>query len=60
MKIAGVAKFEDEDDADDAEDAIEDWMDLQFDRVDITQEGLFLEASAELDIDDAESLFQGL
>jgi hypothetical protein len=60
LKIAGVAKFEDEGDADDAEDGIEDWMDLQFDRVDITQEGLFLEASAELDIDDAESLFQGL
>ncbi len=60
LKIAGVAKFEDEDDADDAEDAIEDLMDLQFNRVEISQEGLFLEASAELDIDDAESLFQGV
>ena len=60
LKIAGVAKFEDEDDADDAQDAIENMMDLQFNRVDVTQEGLFLEASAELDIDDAESLFQGL
>jgi hypothetical protein len=59
LSIAGVAKFDDEDDADDAKDAIEELMDLQFNRVDITQEGLLLEASAELDIDDAESLFQG-
>jgi len=60
LKIAGVAKFEDEDDADEAENAIEDLMDLQYDAVDLSQEGLFLEASAELDIDDAESHFQGL
>ncbi len=60
LKIAGVAKFEDEDDADDADDAIEDLLELQFKRVDVSQEGLFLKASAELDIDDAESLFQGL
>jgi hypothetical protein len=60
LKIAGIAKFEDEDDADDAQDAIEDLMDLQFKRVDVSQEVLFLKASAELDIDDAESLFQGI
>jgi len=60
FKIAGVAKFEDEDDADKAEDAIEYLMDLQYNRVDVSQEGLFLEASAELDIDDAEFQFQGL
>jgi len=59
LKIAGVAKFEDEDDADDALDMVENLMELQFRRVDVSQEGLFLEASAELDIDDAESLFQG-
>jgi hypothetical protein len=58
LKIAGVAKFNDEDDADDADDAIENLMELQqFKKVDVSQEGLFLEASAELDIDDAESLF---
>lgn len=60
LKIAGVAKFEDQDDAEDAEEAIEDLMDMQFKRVDISQDGLFLKAEAELDIDDAESLFQGL
>lgn len=57
LKIAGVAKFNDEDDADDAEDAIEDIMDQRFDSVEVTQEGLFLEGRAELDIDDAEPLF---
>lgn len=59
LKIAGVAKFEDQDDAEDAEEAIEDLMDMQFKRVDISHDGLFLKAMAELDIDDAESLFQG-
>lgn len=60
LKIAGVAKFEDEDDAEKAEDAIETLMEGQFRRVDISQTGLFLKASAELDIDDAESLFRGV
>jgi hypothetical protein len=60
LKIAGLAKFEDQDDAEEAEDTIEDWMEMQFRRVDISQEGLFLKASAELDIDDAESLFGGV
>ena len=57
LKIAGVAKFDNEDAADDAEDAIENLMDLQFDHADVTQEGEFLEGSAELDIADAKSLF---
>jgi len=60
LKIDGVAKFEDEDSADNAQDAIEYMMEQQFDSVDVTQEGVFLKGSAELDIDDAESLFQGL
>lgn len=57
LKIAGVAKFNDEDDADDAEDAIEDMMDQRFDSVEVSQEGIFLEGRAELDIDDAAPLF---
>jgi len=57
LKIAGIAKFDNEDNADDAENAIENLMDLQFDHVKVTQEGEFLEGSAELDIADAESLF---
>lgn len=60
LKIDGVAKFEDEDSADNAQDTIEYMMEQQFDSVDVTQEGVFLKGSAELDIDDAESLFQGL
>jgi hypothetical protein len=52
-----VAKFNDEDDADDAEDAIEDMMDQRFDSVEVSQEGIFLEGRAELDIDDAAPLF---
>jgi hypothetical protein len=60
LKIAGVAKFEDEDDADDAENTIEDWMEQVYDDAEVTQEGLFLKGSAELDIDDAETLFQGV
>jgi hypothetical protein len=58
LKVAGVAKFDDEDDADDAEEAIANLMELQqYEEVDISQEGVFLEASAELDIDNATSLF---
>jgi len=57
LKIAGVAKFDDEDDADEAEDTMENIMDQRFDSAEVTQEGAFLEASAELDIDDAEPLF---
>jgi hypothetical protein len=57
LKIAGVAKFNDEDDADNAENTIENMMDQRFDSVEVTQEGAFLEAGAELDIDDAEPLF---
>ena len=61
LRIGGVAKFDDEDDADDAENTIENLMEQQeFDEVSITQQGEFLKASAELDIDDAASLFQGL
>lgn len=61
LRISGVAKFDDEDDADDAENTIENLMEQQeFDEVSITQQGEFLKASAELDIDDAASLFQGL
>ncbi|MBN2100159.1 MAG: hypothetical protein JW753_11250 [Dehalococcoidia bacterium] len=55
-----MAKFEDEDDADDAENTIEDWMEQLYDDAEVTQEGLFLKGSAQLDIDDAESLFQGV
>jgi hypothetical protein len=57
LKIAGVAKFNDEGDAKDAKDAIENAMDLLFDSTEVTQKGAFLEASAELDIDNAGSLF---
>jgi hypothetical protein len=58
LKIAGVAKFDDENHADDADKAIENVMALQqFRKVDISQEGVFLKASAEVDIDNAESLF---
>ena len=60
LKIAGVAKFEDEDDADHAEDAIENLMDLQFEDVEVSQGGLFLEAKAQMDIDDAGTLLQGI
>jgi hypothetical protein len=58
LKIAGVAKFDDENHADDADNAIKNLMALQqFRKVDISQEGVFLRASAEVDIDNAESLF---
>ncbi|MDM8000284.1 MAG: hypothetical protein QUS33_09860 [Dehalococcoidia bacterium] len=57
LKIAGVAKFNDEDDADDAVDTIEDIMDQRFDGAQVTQEGLFLKATARIDIDDAKGLF---
>jgi len=58
LKMAGVAKFDSENHADDADNDIKDLMELQqFQKVDISQEGDFLKASAELDIDDAEPLF---
>jgi hypothetical protein len=57
LKIAGVAKFNDEGDAKDAQDTIENLMDQRFDSVDVTREGAFLEATAELDVSDAEPLF---
>jgi hypothetical protein len=58
LKMAGVAKFDSENHADDADGAIKNQMELQqFNKVDISQKGDFLEASAELDIDKAESLF---
>jgi hypothetical protein len=58
LKIAGVAKFDSENHADDARSAIKNLMALQqFSNVNVSQEGLFLKASAELDIDDTASLF---
>ena len=59
LRIGGVAKFEDEDDADHADNAIENLMEQQFKSVEVTQDGIFLKGSAELDIEDAASLFQG-
>jgi hypothetical protein len=60
LGIAGVAKFDDEDDADDAENAVEYWMNLAFEDVDVDRDGVFLKGSAEVDIDDAASMFQGV
>jgi hypothetical protein len=57
LKITGVAKFNTEDNADDAENAVENLMDLQFDHAEVTQEGNFLDGTAELKIVNAESLF---
>ena len=60
LAIAGVAKFQEEDDADHAEDAIEYLMGLAYEDVDVTQDGVFLKGSAELDVDNAANLFAGL
>ena len=58
LGIAGIAKFDSENHADDADNAIENLMtNQQFKKVDINQKGDLLEASAEMDIDDAEALF---
>jgi hypothetical protein len=58
LKIAGAAKFDSENHADDADNAIKNLMDLQqFEKVDVSQQGDFLEVEAELDIDNAETLF---
>jgi hypothetical protein len=58
LKMAGVAKFDSENHADDADNAIKNLMDLQqFEKVDVSQQGDFLEVEAELDIDNAETLF---
>lgn len=59
LGISGVAKFEDEDNAGNAKNAIEVTLDTIFKSVDVSQEGAFLTASAELDIDKAAFLFQG-
>jgi hypothetical protein len=58
LRVAGWAKFGDDDDADDSEDAVEFWMELQFDDAVVNQEASYLKASAELDIDDAAPLFR--
>lgn len=58
LKITLVVKFDDEDYARDAAVQIEDYMDLQYRRVDVTRDGQYVIGTAELDIDDAESMFQ--
>lgn len=60
LDIAGVAKFEDEDDAEDGDNAIETMLKTIFEDVDVTQDESFLTAAAELDIDNADFLFNGL
>jgi hypothetical protein len=60
LDIAGVAKFEDEDEADDGDDAIETMLEIWFEDVDVTQDKSFLTAAAELDIDNAGFLFNGM
>lgn len=57
LKVAGVAKFNDEGDAENAEGAYDDTMEMLFDSAEVTQEGAFLKLKAEMDIDDAEGLF---
>lgn len=60
LDIAGVAKFEVDSDAGRGKDAIENLLDTVFDDVDVTQDGPFLEAAAELDIDRSGFLVAGI
>jgi len=60
LDIAGVAKFEVDTDARNGEDAIEGLLEAVFDDVDVTQDGSFLEATAELDIDQSGFLVAGI
>ncbi len=60
LDITGVAKFDDDSDAKDGTDAIENLMDAIFDDVDVTQNGAFLKAAAELDVDNAAFIFAGM
>ncbi len=60
LDIAGVAKFEDDDDAEDGADAIDNMLKAVFEDVDVSQDGDFLTAAAELDIDRSGFLFNGL
>ena len=60
LDITGVAKFEDDDDAEDGADAIDTMLKTVFEDVDVSQDGDFLTAAAELDIDRSGFLFNGL
>ena len=60
LKISGIATFDDEQDARDADGKIEDLMERVYERVDVARAGVLVKASADLDIDKAASLFQGL
>ncbi len=60
LKISGIATFDDEQDARDADGKIENLMESVYKRVDVARAGVLVKASAELDIDKAASLFQGL
>lgn len=58
LKITAVVKFDDDEYARDAVFKIEDYMDLQYRHVEVTRDGQFVIGTAELDINDAESMFQ--
>ncbi len=58
LKITAVIKFDDDEYARDAVIQIEDYLDLQYMHVDVTRDGQYVIGTAELDIDDAESMFR--
>ncbi len=60
LKISGIATFDDEQDARNADGKIEDLMENFYKRVNVTRTGVMVKASAEVDIRDAASMFQGL
>ncbi len=58
LKIKVVVKFDDDEYARDAVVQIEDYLDPQYSRVDVTRDGQYVIGTAELDIDEAESMFR--
>lgn len=60
LSIAGVVKFEDEDDADGGRSALQTLMETMFEDVDVSQNGEFLKATARIDVDRTAFMFSGL
>ncbi len=60
LDVSGVAKFESEGDANDGDNLIEGLLDTTFEDVDVKQNGRFLTATAELDVDHSAFIFNGI
>ncbi|MBM4445035.1 MAG: hypothetical protein FJ020_07010 [Chloroflexi bacterium] len=58
LKVTAVVKFDDDEYARDGLVQIEDYLDLQYMHVDVTRDGQYVIGTAEVDIEDAESLFR--